>query len=98
LLKVLEDFTIRNISNTAGKAGGSLYEIIDHLIVAAEEKYITEKQFQDLRIEIDTCLAVLNGFINYLVKIKTGTMPKNQNSLIRKVQDADSYKDLSDNH
>src|SRR5688500_6347982 len=49
---------------------GSLYEIIDHLIVAVEEKYITEKQFQELRIEIDSCLAVLNGFINYLAKVK----------------------------
>jgi four helix bundle protein len=51
---------------------GSLYEIIDHLIVAAEEKYITE--LNEIRKEINECLAVLNGFINYLLKAKSGNV------------------------
>jgi len=51
---------------------GSLYEIIDHLIVAAEEKYITEAQLKEIRKEVNECLAVLNGFINYLLRAKSG--------------------------
>jgi four helix bundle protein len=49
---------------------GSLYELIDHLMVAFEEKYITETQLKECKGEIDRCLAVLNGFINYLSKAK----------------------------
>lgn len=49
---------------------GSLYELIDHLLVAAEEGYITIDQLNDSRQKISDCLAVLNGFINYLKKAK----------------------------
>ena len=51
---------------------GSLYEIIDNLIVAADEKYITESELNEMRKEINECLAVLNGFINYLLKANSG--------------------------
>lgn len=50
---------------------GSLYEIIDHLIVAFEEKYIDEIQLEAMRTEVHACMAVLNGFINYLVRAKS---------------------------
>lgn len=50
---------------------GSLYEIIDHLIVAWEEKYITENELIEMRREVHNCLAILNGFINYLMKAKS---------------------------
>lgn len=49
---------------------GSLYEIIDHLIVACDEGYISKEEMNKLKLEIESCLAVLNGFINYLVKAK----------------------------
>lgn len=49
---------------------GSLYELIDHLLVAADEKYISVDQLNDARQQISDCLAVLNGFINYLKKAK----------------------------
>lgn len=49
---------------------GSLYEIIDHLIVACDEGYISKEEMNKLKSEIESCLAVLNGFINYLVKAK----------------------------
>src|SRR6187551_2869830 len=49
---------------------GSLYELMDHLMVAFEEKYISEDQLKELKIEIQHCLVVLNGFINYLSKAK----------------------------
>lgn len=53
---------------------GSLYEIIDHLIVAADEKYITEAELNEIRKDINECLALLNGFINYLVRAKSGNV------------------------
>lgn len=49
---------------------GSLYEIIDHLIVACDEGYISKEELNKLKVEIEMCLAVLNGFINYLVRAK----------------------------
>ncbi|MBA4055573.1 MAG: four helix bundle protein [Marivirga sp.] len=49
---------------------GSLYEVIDHLIVACDEGYISKEELSKLKSEIEACLAVLNGFINYLVKAK----------------------------
>src|SRR5688572_26006710 len=52
----------------------SLFEIIDHLIVACEEKYITEAELGEMRKDVHNCLAVLNGFINYLLKAKSGNV------------------------
>jgi four helix bundle protein len=48
----------------------SLYELLDHLLVAFDEHYISEVQLRKLRTDVDGCLAVLNGFINYLKKAK----------------------------
>lgn len=59
----------------------SLYELLDHLLVAFDEKYISEAQFKKLRANIDNCLAVLNGFINYLKKAKNNGR-NNGNSLV----------------
>lgn len=42
---------------------GSLYELIDHLIVARDGEYISESELKDFKNEIEKCLAVLNGFI-----------------------------------
>jgi four helix bundle protein len=50
---------------------GSLYELLDHLIVAYDEDLIDEAQLIDLRKDIMNCTAVLNGFINYLQRAKT---------------------------
>ena len=68
---------------------GSLYQIIDHLIVAAEEKYFTEAELNEMRKEINNCLAVLNGFINYLLKAKSG-------NVIEEPQNAYSLSEVSD--
>jgi hypothetical protein len=45
--------------------------LIDHLIVANEEKFISDEILAELRFEIDNCLAVLNGYINYLARAKS---------------------------
>ena len=50
---------------------GSLYEVLDHLIVAKDEGYITDQVLTSLRTELNSCLAVLNGFINYLQRAKS---------------------------
>jgi len=49
---------------------GSLFELIDHLIVAEEEKYISKEELANFKTDIQECCAILNGFINYLQKAK----------------------------
>lgn len=49
---------------------GSLYEILDHLSVAADEKYIEEELFKTLKEDILVIIKKLNGYINYLEKRK----------------------------
>jgi four helix bundle protein len=47
---------------------GSLYETIDHLIIAEEENYISADELANRKEQINKCLAILNGYINYLKK------------------------------
>ena len=49
---------------------GSIYELLDHLICSREEQYISEDTLNKYRDAIQECLAVLNGYINYLMKAK----------------------------
>lgn len=49
---------------------GSLYELIDHFIVARDEGYISDEELDNIKHQISNALAVLNGFINYLLKAK----------------------------
>ncbi len=48
---------------------GSLYELLDQFITANDEEYISEEVYQKFRKQIYDCLAVLNGYINYLLRI-----------------------------
>jgi four helix bundle protein len=49
---------------------GSLYELVDHFIVARDEGYISGEELNNIKHQIANALAVLNGFINYLLKAK----------------------------
>lgn len=49
---------------------GSLTEVLDHLICACDEEFITEAQLSDFRQQIEKCLKLLNGYISYLQKQK----------------------------
>jgi four helix bundle protein len=49
---------------------GSLYELIDHLIIANDEGYINEKTCCEFRESIDVLIRKLNGYIAYLKKRK----------------------------
>jgi len=50
---------------------GSLYGLIDHILVAEECEYIDEAESFNLINEIKTAITVLNGFIKYLKKRKS---------------------------
>lgn len=49
---------------------GSLYELIDHFIIAFDEDYIKEDQLNRFKAQIDLIIAKLNGYISYLKKRK----------------------------
>ena len=52
------------------QARGSLYELIDQFIVALDEKYITEEELINGKEQINKSLALLNGYIKYLIRAK----------------------------
>ncbi|HMS65767.1 MAG TPA: four helix bundle protein [Ignavibacteria bacterium] len=49
---------------------GSLYELIDHLIICLDENYIDEGKFIDFKSQTFTVIKILNGYISYLKKQK----------------------------
>jgi len=49
---------------------GSLHELIDQLITALDEEYITQNEFTKGKDLINNALGLLNGYINYLNKAK----------------------------
>lgn len=56
------------------QARGSLYETIDHLNIALDEKYLTKEEVEELNALIYNAISILNGFINYLLKAKEKTI------------------------
>lgn len=51
-------------------ARGSLCESLNQVIIARDENYIEEDLLQQFRERFETTKAILNGYINYLVKTK----------------------------
>jgi len=49
---------------------GSLYELLDQFITALDENYISEEVYIKCKKQVIECLAVLNGYINYLKRAK----------------------------
>ena len=47
-------------------ARGSLFETLDHGIIAFDEGYISEENLKELRIIHNKTLLILNGYIKYL--------------------------------
>ena len=45
---------------------GSLHELLDQLITANDESYITDEALEKFKKQVFDGLAVLNGYINYL--------------------------------
>ncbi len=48
------------------QARGSLYELLDHLNIALDEKYIKENKYKNFREQIFDIIRMLNGYIRYL--------------------------------
>ncbi len=48
----------------------SLFETLEHLITAFDEKYITNEKLIEMKAKHDNCLKLLNGYINYLQRAK----------------------------
>lgn len=51
-------------------ARGSLHESLNQVITARDENYIEEDLLQQFRERFERIKAILNGYINYLVKTK----------------------------
>jgi four helix bundle protein len=51
-------------------ARGSLYESLNQVITARDENYIDEDLLQQFRERFERTKAIINGYINYLVKTK----------------------------
>lgn len=49
---------------------GSLYELMDHLIIALDEKIIKIEKYNFLYVLIEKCIALINGYINFLIRQK----------------------------
>tara|TARA_R110000796_G_scaffold71409_4_gene162082 strand:- start:2663 stop:3034 length:372 start_codon:yes stop_codon:yes gene_type:complete len=49
---------------------GSLTEIQDHITVAYDEGYINEELAKKYDEQVEECIRIINGYINYLVKSK----------------------------
>ena len=56
---------------------GSLTEILDHLISAFDENYISVIQLDEFRGQYEKCLKLLNGYIGYLQKQKNNSQSTN---------------------
>ncbi len=47
---------------------GSLNELMDQLITALDEEYISQQEYNETRELVDNALRLLNGYTNYLNK------------------------------
>ncbi len=65
-------FTIPDKVKFCRTSKGSLHELIDGLITAQDEGYITNEQYGYGRILIEEALKSINGYINYLNSRKDG--------------------------
>ena len=63
-------FHYQEFAQFCRQSRGSLYELIDHFTVALDESYISNIELELWKKRIHECLAILNGFINYLIKAK----------------------------
>jgi four helix bundle protein len=51
-------------------ARGSLSETLDHMLIAVDENIIKIDDLENFQLEHDSCLRLLNGYIQYLKKRK----------------------------
>ena len=49
---------------------GSIYEVWDDLITCRDEGYLSKTGMEMFETQINKCLAILNGYINYISSLK----------------------------
>jgi four helix bundle protein len=50
-------------------ARGSAYELLDHLIACRDLGYVTEKQYDGLRVQLQRFVQLLNGYIRSIGQV-----------------------------
>lgn len=55
------------------QARGSLHEVLDHLIEATDEKFISADLLREARILIDEAIRLLNGYRAYVLRRGDGS-------------------------
>ena len=58
---------------------GSLHELIDQFITSLDEHYISNEKYKKGRELINSAMALLNGYINYLGKAKANSKSNKSN-------------------
>src|SRR3970040_206126 len=53
-------------------ARGSLFELLDHLVVAGDNRYLNAAEFKALEDRVNSGMKLLNGFVRYLQSRKDG--------------------------
>ena len=69
-------FTYTDTRHFFIQARGSVTEIIDHLVIALDEKYITKEDFSAIEIMCESVFKLINSYINYLDKQKKESYPQ----------------------
>ena len=64
-------FHFKENAQFSRQSRGSLYELKDDLIIALDEKYITNEEYHEGIQKFEKCVLLLNGYINYLIKADT---------------------------
>ena len=50
-------------------ARGSAYELLDHLITCKDQKYVSEKQYDDLQVQLRRFVQLINGYIRSIGRV-----------------------------
>lgn len=61
-------FHFRDNYKFCSNARGSLFEVLDHLITAHDDRYIDDKMLLEGRNLFETAKRLLNGYMNYLTR------------------------------
>lgn len=56
------------------QARGSLYEVLDHIIIACDESYIGHNVLEGIKEQIQTIAKMLNGYIRSIQKSKSDNL------------------------
>lgn len=71
-----EKFHLKDNARFCRMSKGSLSELKDHLIIANDEGYIDLKLLNAKKDQIQRCIQILNGYINYLIRMESENKKK----------------------